>query len=252
MKTGLVLSGGGARACAHIGVLKALDEMNIKIDAISGVSAGAMVAAFYCAGVKTSEMLQLAHEIDLFRLRNFRIGRRGIFSANVLSQLLEKHLHIKTFEELKLPLTVASTDFIQGKTVYFNSGNLLNAIIASSSIPAIFEPAFINGSMYVDGGLLNNLPVEPLVGKYEVIIGSHVNPVATDVSDFGIINTIERSFLLAIWNSVKGAAGLCSVYIEPAKLSRYHVFDLKHAKEMMEIGYQETMEQREKINTLYL
>jgi NTE family protein len=251
MTTALVLSGGGARCCAHIGVLKALDELEVKINAISAVSAGALIAAFYCAGFSTADMLEIAHEIDLFRLRNFRLGRKGFFSATPISNIIESHLKVKTFEDLHLPLIVAATDFINVRTDYFQSGDLLHALLASSSIPAIFEPEFIDGKMYVDGGLLNNLPVEPVTGKYDVIIGSHVNPVATDITDFGIISIIERGFLLAISNSVKGAAGYCSVFIEPSELCRFRLFDLKHAKQMMEIGYNSTMMQREKIISFY-
>lgn len=247
MKTGLVLSGGGARGIAHIGVLKALEEFNIKIDMISAVSTGAIFGALYSSGVNVQEMLKISMEANLFDLMDFRIGKPGLFKSEAIRKTLEKYLKVKSFEKLSIPLTVAATDFINGKTDYFSAGNLVNILVASSSIPVIFQPVIIDNKMYVDGGLLNNLPVEPLVNNCKTIIGVHVNPLNTSLNDFNLRSMIERSFHISIAHTIKEKVKQCSVFIEPAELHRFHVFDMKHASEIASIGYKATMEQKEKI-----
>jgi len=247
MKTGLVLSGGGARVSAHIGVIKALEELGVKIDAVSGVSAGAVVGALYCSGCGIDYMIKVASEVDLFRLRDLRFSRQGLLNTSVIHELLRKILPVRSFQELSKPLTVAATDFIHARTDYFTSGDLVKILAATCAVPVIFIPENINNNLYVDGGLLNNLPIEPFSGDFEIVIGSHVNPVVEMEAGAGLRSMIERTFMMAIWNSTRKKATQCTVYIEPEELGKFRVFDMKHAHEMMEIGYESTMAQREKI-----
>jgi NTE family protein len=251
MKTGLVLSGGGARGIAHLGVLKALEELNIKIDEISGVSAGAIFGAFYAAGQSVSEIDKMISAAKFFDLMNFRIGKPGFFNSKSFRTVLEKNLHIQEFEALKIPLTIAATDYKNAEIVYFKTGNLIDAVVASSSIPIIFEPCLIDETYYVDGGLLNNFPVEPLVGNCDVIIGIHVNPINTAIVDFSLRSMMERVFLMAIRNAVKEKIKFCSLFIEPEELSRFHVFDTSNAAAISEIGYTATMKQKDKLLSFY-
>lgn len=247
MKTGLVLSGGGARGIAHIGVIKAIEELQIKIDAISGVSAGAIFGALYASGLTVDEMFAVAQHADLFDLMDFRFGKPGLFKADAIRKTVEKNLKAKTFSELKIPLTVAATDFGNAQIAYFTSGSLVDAVVASSTIPVIFQPEIINGNMYVDGGLLNNFPVEPLLNSCDVIIGVHVNPLNTQLKDFNLRSAIERSFHMSIAHTIKEKSMRCTVFIEPYELHRFHVFDIKHANEIFEIGYDSGMKELMKI-----
>jgi NTE family protein len=246
MATGLVLSGGGARGIAHIGVIRALEELNVKIDAISAVSSGAFVGALYGCGFTTEEILKIAAQANLFDLMGFQIGKPGLFKSEAIRKTLEKNIKKNSFESLSIPLTVAATDFIHGKIKYFTSGDLINALLASSAIPVIFQPVIIDGCVYVDGGLLNNFPVEPLQGFYDVIIGSHVNPLNNSLKDYGLRVAIERSFHLAIAHSIQAKKTDCSICIEPYELHCYHTFDMKHANEIFDIGYRATMDEKEK------
>ena len=249
--TGLVLSGGGARGIAHIGVFRALDELGIQVDAISGVSAGAIFGAFYAAGISNPEMLKIATEANLFDLMDFRIGKPGLFKSEAIRKTLEKNLIIKKQEDLSIPLTIAATDFIHAKTDYFTKGDLVKNMIASSAIPVIFQPEIIENKVYVDGGLLNNLPVEPLIGKVDVLIGIHVNPINKSIRDLTLRSMVERSFHMAISNSIVEKSRLLDVFIEPAALQHYHVFDMEHALEIATIGFHATMERKQELINLY-
>lgn len=247
MKTGLVLSGGGARGIAHIGVLKAMEELKIKIDVISGVSSGALVGAFYGSGIKPEKILQIASAANLFGLMDFRIGRPGLFKSEAIRKTLEKNLAENSFEKLSPQLIVTATDFINGQTRYFSEGDLINTLLASSAIPVILQPVIIDGKLYVDGGLLNNFPVEPLLGNCEVIIGVHTNPLNTSIKDFSLRMVVERSFHMAIAHTIEHKKEKCSIFIEPPELSRFRVFDMRHANEMAEIGYKAGMDLKSEI-----
>lgn len=210
--TGIVLSGGGARGIAHIGVLRALDELGIRIHAISGVSAGAIFGALYAAGLSNAEMLKIASGADLFDLLDFQIGKPGLFKSEAIRKTLENNLPVKKLEDLKIPLTVAVTDFGHALTDYFTEGDILKILVATSAIPVIFQPEIINNKVYVDGGLLNNFPVEPLLNKFDVLLGIHVNPIDTSLKDFKLRNIVERSFLMAIRSTINDKAPRCDFF----------------------------------------
>ncbi len=162
MKIGLVLSGGGARGIVHAGVLKALDEAGITPDVISATSSGAIIAALYAAGHSPDSILALIKSTNLIRhLRPVR-GRGGFFSPFALEKLLRPHFKEDDFNTLKIPVVVNATNVNTGTIDYFKSGPLISAIAASSAVPLIFKPVTIQGKSYMDGGVLNNLPVEPL------------------------------------------------------------------------------------------
>src|SRR5436190_1629420 len=108
---GILLSGGGARGFAHVGVLKALSEMGIKPDMISGVSSGAVMGAYYAAGFGFDDIIKIVSETTLYRILDFRLKKLGLFKAGAVQRSLERHLKGMTFKNLNLPLTVAATDF---------------------------------------------------------------------------------------------------------------------------------------------
>ncbi|MEO6303089.1 MAG: patatin-like phospholipase family protein, partial [Bacteroidia bacterium] len=130
VKVNLVLSGGGARGFAHIGVVKALQEKDITFSAISGTSSGAIIAAFLCDGYSPDEVAKICHEsIPLTRF-NFHFTQ-GFLSIDSLKKLFAKYLRSKTFEDLKYPLYLSVTDLDDGNQIIINKGNLIDALIAS-------------------------------------------------------------------------------------------------------------------------
>ena len=174
-----------------------------------------------------------------------------MFKSEAIRQTLEKYLKNNSFESLSIPLTVAATDFINGRIKYFSHGTLIDALLASAAVPAIFQPVIIDSKVYVDGGLLNNLPVEPLLQNYEVIIGVHVNPLNTAIHKLDIRTVIERSFLITISNTIQSKKEKCTVFIEPHELCRFRVLEMKHANEIFDIGYKATMQMKDKILAVY-
>src|ERR1035438_9121204 len=175
---GIVLSGGGARCFGHLGLLQVLEELSIKPSAISGVSGGALIGALYAAGKTPTEILALSKTGSYLGLSNLIWKRGGFFSMESMQHLLAENIPHNSFEGLKIRLFVNATDFNQNRTVFFNTGKLLDCLTASASVPIIFNPVEMDDSLLVDGGLLNNLPVEPLISLCTTIIGSHVNRLA--------------------------------------------------------------------------
>lgn len=242
IKCNFVLSGGGARGFAHIGVVKALQEKNITFKAISGASSGAIIAAFLCDGYSPDEVAQICKEgIPVTRF-NFHFTQ-GFLSIDSLKKLFSKYLRSKTFEDLKYPLYVSVTDLDNGKQVIINSGNLVEAIMASASIPIIFPPIIIDEMHYVDGGLSGNLPVEPFENSTDKIIGIHVNPLAQFNAEDNIMKQLERVLHLSIRGNVSREAAKTNLLIEPDGLKDFGIFDTKKITEIIEIGYKYVKEE---------
>jgi NTE family protein len=240
MKLGLVLSGGGARGVAHIGVLKALDEMGVQFSMISGTSAGSIVGALYAYGYKPDEIFALIKTLSIFKSVRPSWTWGGLLRMDGLRDLLLKHLPGNSFEKLKLPLTVAATEIRKGRIEYFDQGELVPAILSSCSIPAVFNPMNFNGGLYVDGGLFDNLPVRPIRDKVDKIVGSHCNHISPDFDPNSLRTVIERSLLMAINANTLASKGLCDVFIEPTHLSKYGSFDIGKAQEIFDIAYKFT------------
>ncbi len=240
MKLGLALSGGGARGVAHLGAIQALLERGIQPQIISGVSSGAVVGALYASGMQPKEILQVLIKTRIFRYIRPAWSRVGFFNMERLTGIYQLHLPVKTFEELKIPLIISAVDLKEGKSVYFSQGELINPIMASTSIPVVFSPLEFNDGILVDGGILNNLPVEPLIAHCDFIIGIHVNPPHRDFKVKSFKNMLERTFHLAVQNNVRERVKYCDLFIEPPLLRKYGLFEISKAEEIYQIGYDYT------------
>ena len=155
---GLVLSGGGARGFAHIGVLKALEEAQIQVDVIAGTSMGAILGALYAAGYKAEAIYDMALSASWRDVLDFSF-QAGLIKGDKLHQFLATYLP-RDFSSLKKPLAVATTDIESGEEVLLSEGDLITALRASSCYPGAFEPIQFRGRTLADGGIVNNLPVE--------------------------------------------------------------------------------------------
>lgn len=240
--TGLVLSGGGARGFAHIGVIAALEEAGIYPEAVSGASMGSIIGAFYCAGFSPEEMLEIARAEKLTHVFNWSLPKRGMLNMKHIHDLLEEHLKEDSFEALKKKLFVTVANITSGEEEVFHKGPLFRAVIASSSIPIIFEPQIINDKTYVDGGLFNDLPVEPLEGKCNYIIASHVNYNGPE-PELGSIKAIaERVYRLAVYQHVRKNFKKCTLVIDPPELREHGLLDFKDVQKFYDIGYNHARE----------
>jgi NTE family protein len=161
-KIGLALGSGGARGWAHIGVIRALIEAEIKIDYIAGASIGAFVGAFYAAG-GLSQLEEYVQAIDwktIVSLLDLEFPTQGLLDGGKVYQLLQEHLLAIQIEDTAIPFQCVATDLLQKKSVTLKSGSLVDAVRASISIPGIFTPFEKDGVYYIDGGVINPVPVD--------------------------------------------------------------------------------------------
>ncbi len=240
MKIGLALSGGGARGIAHLGILKALEEFGVSVQCLSGTSVGAIIGALYAAGNAPDKILEIIVSTSFFRSIRPAWTLKGLLSMDALHTVLLKHLPHNNFQSLGIPLTVAATDLQKGKPVYFSEGELLPALMASSCVPAIFNPVLFNGGMYVDGGIMDNLPSGCIRGQCDLLVGLHCNYISPGFDARNLRNVIERSLLIAINGNTNASKEFCDVLIEPVDAGKISTFEVGRAKELFEIGYRFT------------
>ncbi|MFC5683323.1 patatin-like phospholipase family protein [Flavobacterium sp. MAHUQ-51] len=249
-KVGIVFSGGGARGIAHLGLLKALEEFGIKASVVSGTSAGAIAGAFYAAGYSATEILNILKKGHIFSFSNLLIKRQGLFAMKGFHDIYLECFPSNSFDDLQIPLYIAATDILKGELVYFSSGNLSHAILASSCLPILFHPVKYNETLYVDGGVMNNFPIEPLLNQCDIIIGSYVNSIKKEVDKVNMNNILDRCFHLAMKSSVEQKTHSCDVYFEPPNMSQYSLYNLKNADEIFEYSYQYALTLEDQIKSL--
>jgi len=247
-KIGLVLSGGGARGFAHIGVMQALNDAGIFPDVISGTSAGALTGVLYADGHTPKEIHKIMNAGNRLDFMRPALPREGLLQIGGIIKILKNCLRAKTFEELKIPLYVTATDLNNGKAVYFSKGDLINPVIASASIPVLFQPVIINNICYVDGGVLDNLPIRPIENKCKILIGSFVNPVGYVEKISGLINIAERTFMLSMSKEIIEKSKKFDLLIAPPELRNYKILDPEKADEVFAVGYKATIAKLKEID----
>jgi NTE family protein len=240
MKIGLVLSGGGARGIAHLGVIKALQEMGIHFDQIAGTSAGAITGALLAQGYTPDESLKIIESSSFVRHIRPAWNRMGLLRLDPVVDLYKKYIPHDSFEGLQIPMHVLAVDLNDGEQAIFDQGELIRPVLASCCLPGIFEPMLINKRQYVDGGVLNNLPVDAIENKVNFLIGSHCNVLGPRKPIRSMRGVIERSLVLAVQSKTKDRFCKCSVLIEPPQLAQYSTTDISKARELFRIGYQHT------------
>lgn len=172
---GLVLSGGGARGFAHIGVLRVLERHGVEVDALAGTSMGAILGALYAHGYRADDLQELARSVSWRDVIDLSLSG-GVLKGEKLQQLLRTYLPA-TFEELGKPLAVTCTDIEAGEQLVFTEGDLITPVRASAGLPGAFEPVEHEGRTLADGGILNNLPVDALsLMRTRYTLASDVSP----------------------------------------------------------------------------
>ena len=236
---GLVLSGGGIRGMAHIGLLKAMQERDLEAEVISGTSIGALVGALYANENTVDEMLQFFKETPLFQYNFFTFNKPGFIDTERYFKIFQKHFPKDSFDVLKKKLFVVATDLQNGEEAVFESGELIHPLLASAALTPVFSPVEIEGILYADGGVMNNFPKEYVDGISDFIIGCNVS-IAGKLAKKDLKNSWQlgtRVTSLAIYASCKDKLTACDVAIEPKELETIGVFDKKNIEKAYTIGY---------------
>lgn len=243
-RLGVALSGGGARGFAHIGALKALNDMGLKPDVIAGVSAGSVVSVFYASGLIDNERDLL---VPMFNHRHFsafaqpKLPKDGLFRIDRFEKELRERLPYENIEDLPLKTVVCATDLDGGTKVAFTSGALAPRVVASCSIPIVFEPKTIDGVRYVDGGVLRNLPAWAIRHMCDTLIGINCSPIAPYTPAKEIASIAMRAYTLMAKNNVVADLELCDHVVTLNETASHQVFDLRELELMVESGYLETL-----------
>jgi len=238
---GIVLSGGGIRGIAHLGILKALMNVGIKFSHVSGTSAGSIAGAFYAAGIDPEEGLNIFMKTKLLRFIRPALGSLGLINIENVRDILKDYFPHDTIEGLAVPLTICATNFSEGNLVYFTKGPLIRSILASSCIPGIFRPIMIDNQMFVDGGILNNFPVEPLLNNCDYIIGSSCNHLKPVDKITKISNLMQRAGIMSINHDMERKAKFCDLLIEPKGMGEISTFDMKKAETIYWLAHEEAL-----------
>ena len=268
-KIGLVLSGGGAKGFAHIGVLKVLEKAGVKIDYIGGTSMGAVVGGLYASGYNATQIDSIFYNTDFNQLlqdyiprssksfyekrndemyaltlpfKKLKIGipialSKGMYNYNLLSKLTHKVRFINDFSKLPIPFLCVATDIEKGEPVVLRSGYLAQAMLASSAFPSLFSPVEIDGKLLIDGGVVNNYPVDEIrkMGA-DIIIGVDVQD---DLKDRNSLKDATRILVqitnLEMIKVMKDKIKLTDIYIKP-DVSDYGVISFNEGQEIVKKG----------------
>ena len=282
-KVGVVLSGGGAKGFAHIGVLKVLEDAGVKIDYIGGTSMGAVVGGLYASGYSARQIDSIFHDTNFDELLSDYIPResksfyekhndelyaltlpfdkltigipialsRGLYNYNLLNKLLHNVRHVRKFDQLPIPFVCVATNIETGEEVMLREGYLPEAILASSAFPSLFSPVEINGQLLIDGGVTNNYPVEEIrrMGA-DIIIGVDVQD---DLQTREKLSEATRILVqisnLEMIQSMKRKQLLTDIYIKP-DIKNYSVISFDKGREIIAKGEEAARESWEKFKKL--
>ncbi len=282
-KIGLVLSGGGAKGFAHIGVLKVIEEAGIKIDYIGGTSMGAVIGGLYATGYNAAQIDSIFQSTNFDELindfiprssknfyekrndelyalvlpfNNFKIGipealSKGMYNFNLLSRITRNVRHVRDFNQLPTPFLCIGTNIETGKQVLLNKGNLAQAMLASAAFPSLFSPIEIDGELLVDGGVANNYPIEEVrkLGA-DIIIGVDVQDDLLDRSELkNATKILVQITNLQSIGKMKEKIVDTDIYINP-DIKNYGVISFDKGKEIIRKGEEAAFAVYEKIKAL--
>ncbi|MFP9112320.1 patatin-like phospholipase family protein [Flavobacterium sp. RHBU_3] len=240
---GLTLSGGGTKGIAHAGVLKFLEENNIKVNAIAGTSSGAIVSSLYAWGKKPEEILEFFKSIYFFHWKHFTFRKPGFIDSGAFRDYFHSIFGEATLGELPYEMHLTATDLVSGKLRIFGDEiKIADAVLASAAFPGIISPYEIEGRLYGDGGIVNHFPTDILQGRCDVNIGIYVSAIQKIEKEHlsSIKAVTARAYELLSANSNMHKFMLCDWVINPEELAFYNTFETNKAKmdEIFNIGYE--------------
>ena len=242
-KIGLALGGGAVLGAAHIGALRAIDELEIPISYVAGTSIGSLVGSLFAFGKSWEEIKELALKLDWFDVSSMSISQYSLLSNKRISQIIQKNLGSVQIEDASIPLSIITTDISRGERVVLSKGNLESAVIASTCIPGIFKPIESEDRMLVDGGFTENVPVLAIqeMGA-EFVIGMDLNAKFEFKKPGNIFELIMNSVQLALISASRLQTEKADIVIAP-DLSDFNMYDTKQVPDLIDSGYEEAIKE---------
>jgi len=269
LKVALVLSGGGVKGYAHLGVLRVLERENIKIDYITGTSIGALVGTLYSIGYSVDEIEKFLDDVNVSSFLetvtdntnlslekkeslkkysaylsfdnelnfSFPKGLKGTGEEYlILKKILGKYEYMDSFDNFPIPLRIVATNLNTGETKAFSKGDVAKILIASMSIPSIFEPMKIDGEIYVDGLVTRNLPVEEAYDMgADIVIASDIGAPVVEKDDYNILSVMSQASTIQASNITKISREKASILISP-DVKDISALDSSKKEELMKLG----------------
>ena len=274
-KVGLVLSGGGAKGLAHIGVLKVIDSLNIKIDYIAGTSMGAIVGGLYASGYNANQLDSIFSNIDVdallqdytpreaksfYEKRNdeiyaltlpfnkFKLGlpsglSKGLYNFNLISLLTQHVSNVRDFNQLPIPFLCIATDAETGEKMVLDKGILAQCMVASGALPTLYSPVEINSRLLIDGGVIDNYPIEELLAKgVDIVIGVDVQDGLKTRNELkGVTSLLAQINNFSMIEKMEGKQKATNIYIKP-DIKGYSVVDFEKGHEIIVKGKEKALE----------
>lgn len=245
-ENGFALSGGFIRGLAHLGMLQALFENNIRPDILSGTSAGSIVSAFIADGKEPFEIMELFGDQSFTDLANISPGKEGLMNMEKFTDFLKSNLKARKIEDLKIPVVITATDFDHGISVHFTHGELTERIAASCCIPVLFKPVVIDNTHYVDGGVFMNIPVSPIRDLCRNVYALNVYKMMNEKYEDNLIHIALRAYHYMFQANTLHELKLADHIIAPDGLEEFANYELDKAEDIFEIGYKATLSLLEK------
>ncbi len=240
-KVAIAFGGGAVLGAAHIGVLKAILEHDIQIEAVSGTSIGSMIASLYAFGHNPEEVEQLAIELSWKDISGFSFSKFGLMNNDKLGDWVRNHIGDMQIEDANIPLHIMATDISTGEKEVISKGSLATAIQASTCIPGIFKPVIWNDKYLVDGGIVENVPISPLKADRNIpIIAIDLNAKHNYGKPSNIIDILVNSFHFTLATRAVQQLSKVDLLITP-DLSAFNRYDPKQSKALIKKGYDTAM-----------
>lgn len=240
-KLGVAFGGGGARGAAQCGALQAFHEYGIKPDVVSGTSVGSLVAVLFSAGFTPKQMIELFQGLNFFKdIVTPTVPKGGLFDPSPLVEIIRKSLPYSRLESLPIPAYLVASDLEHGVPKVFSKGDIAPRVVASCSIPVIFQPININGIHYVDGGAFQNLPVSAIRDKCEKVIALSLIHLEEEKYKDNLVSVANRSFQMIMVSNNAYDVELADLVI---KLDTYGctAYDMSKIEELFFRGYDSTV-----------
>jgi NTE family protein len=241
-KIGLALGGGVVLGAAHIGVLRAIEEFEIKISYLTGTSIGALIAAFYAFGKSWEEIKTIALELEWLDISTISISKYGLLSNKKIGSLISEHLGDVRIEDADIPLALITTDIATGEKVVLSEGSVAEGVMASTCVPGVFMPVELNDMLLVDGAIVENVPTASLQSMgAEIIVGVDLNSKQNIKRPENIIDVLLNAFDYTLMNASKLQSEGADILITP-DLSAFNLIDLEQIPALIDKGYEDTRE----------